>query len=217
MSILAVLNQKGGSCKTTASTNIAVELARRGKRVLIVDCDPQRSASDWRAARKAEDIVVVSIIKAAALTADVRSLASGYDIVIIDGAAIVGDMTTAAVKLADAILIPTQPTPRDLWGTADLVDVVKARHQANDGKPPAAFLVTRAFAGTKLSRDIDDALLALGLPVLDARIHNRQVYPSVEIVGMGVVEFDPNGEAAREIVAIVDELVKHKFIAKGKK
>lgn len=212
MSILAVLNQKGGSGKTTVSTNVAAELVRRGKRVLVVDTDPQQSASDWRAAREADNIPVVSISKAAALVADVRSLATGYDVVIIDGAAIVSDLTAAAVKLADAIIVPIQPTPRDLWGADDLVELVKARHAINDGKPPVAFLVTRAFSGTKLSRDIDAALLALGFPVLDARIHNRQIYPSVEIVGMGVVEAEPNGDAAREIVAIVDELIENKFI-----
>lgn len=212
MGVLAFLNRKGGSCKTTASTNIAVELARRGKRVLIIDTDPQQSASDWRAARQADNIAVVSISKANSLIGDVGKLAAGYDVTIIDGAAIVSDLTAAAVKVADAIIIPIQPTPRDLWGADDLVELVKARHAINNGLPPVAFLVARAFAGTKLSRDIDTALLALGFPVLDARIHNRQIYPSVEIVGLGVVEAEPSGDAAREIVAIVDELIENKFI-----
>ena len=212
MKILSVLNQKGGSCKTTATTNIAVECARRGRRVLIVDTDRQHSAMDWRAMRAAENVVVVSMTKAHSLAADVRDLGAPYDLVIIDGEPNISTMTAVSIKIADAILIPIQPTPRDLLGVNAIVDLIKERHSMTDGLPLTAFLVARTSASTKLSREIDVCLGALGFPVLDARIHNRQAYPSAELTGQGVVEADPAGRGAQEIVAIVDELIEHHFI-----
>lgn len=216
--ILALLNQKGGSGKTTAATSIAGELARRGRRVLIIDTDPQQSASDWRAARgDRADVTVVAVAKAAALASDAAALAAGYDTVLIDGAGSIAETTAAAVKVADAVLIPCQPAPKDVWGTHDIVDLVRARQQIGNGRPLAAFLVARAFPGTKLTRDIDEALLRQGLPVLEARMHNRQLYAQADLAGLAVCEVEPNGEAALEVAAIVDELIRNDLLQEPKK
>jgi chromosome partitioning protein len=210
---MAVLNQKGGCGKTTAVTSIAGELARRGKKVLVIDTDPQQSAGDWRAARgERADVTVVAIGKAASLASDVPALAAGYDVVLIDGAGSIADTTAAAVKVANAVLIPCQPAPKDIWGAHDIVDLVRERQQISDGRPLAAFLVARSFPGTKLSRDIDEALLRQGLPVLEARMHNRQLYAQADLAGLAVCEVEPHGEAATEVAAIVTELTKNRFL-----
>jgi chromosome partitioning protein len=84
------------------------------------------------------------------LDRDVKALRANYDWIFIDGAARLEDMTTSAVKAADVILIPVQPSPYDVWATADLVDKVKQRREITDGKLKVAFVVSRAIEGTKI-------------------------------------------------------------------
>jgi chromosome partitioning protein len=214
MSVLAVLNQKGGSGKSTTACNVAVELLRRGWTVAILDTDEQGSASDWRALRIDERIPVFGATRAASLPADARTQAKSYDVVIIDGVPNVSDLTAAAVKVADAVIIPVQPAPRDIWGASDLVDLIRTRHIVSEGVPQAAFLVSRATEGTILARGIDDALLKMGLPVFNTRLHDRQLFKQVDLTGLGVTEAEPGSAASKEVVSLVDELIENNFVRK---
>ena len=114
----------------------------------------------------------------------------------------------SAIKAADFILIPVQPSPYDIWAAADLVDLVKQRIEVTDGQLQAAFIVSRAIAGTKLGQEVADALAGYGLPVLASRIMQRVVYPSTAATGKTAFDIDPNGEAATDFNALKDELIQ---------
>lgn len=205
MSIISVLNPKGGCGKTTISTNLARALHDRGHSVLIVDSDPQGSARDWHAANENNPIELVALDRPNNVKT-LSSMAANYDYVVIDGAAKLEDMIAAAIKISDFVLIPVQPSPYDIWAASDLVDFIKARQDVTDGVPLAGFVVSRAVEGTRLGSDVREALDEYGLPVCSSTITQRQVYPQSASEGLTVFDAD-NGKAKAETLALVDELI----------
>lgn len=202
--VIAVLNQKGGSGKTTIAINLAHALRRQGKEVLIVDADPQGSARDW-SENSADGVCPVIGLDRETLSRDLQAVTESYDRVVIDGPPQLAGISAAAVRVADMVLIPVQPSPYDVWSCADLVDILEARQTVTDGLPCAAFVVSRAITNTKLSNEVSKALTGYGLPVLDARTTQRVAYPTTAATG-GTVFDDPAGPAAREIEEIRDEV-----------
>jgi chromosome partitioning protein len=130
------------------------------------------------------------------------------DFVVVDGAPQAADLAVSAIKAATFILIPVQPSPYDIWATADLVDLVKQRIEITEGKLQAAFVVSRAIKGTKIGAEVNEALAGYGLPVLEARISQRVIYPGTAAIGTTVLDDEPDGEAAKEIRALATEIVQ---------
>ncbi len=204
MPIIAVLNQKGGSGKTTISTHLARAFQLEGKRVLLIDSDPQGSARDWAAMREDQPVSTVGIDRPT-IERDIKSIAS-VDWTIIDGAPQAQDLAVSAIKAANFVLIPVQPSPYDIWATSALVDLVKQRIELTDGALKAAFVISRAIKGTKIGQEVGHVLGDYGLPVLQSRITQRVVFPSSAASGRTVFDDDADGGAAKEIQALVKEI-----------
>lgn len=204
MKVIAVLNQKGGAGKTTIATHLARALQLGGAEVLLVDSDPQGSARDWAAVREDQPVPVVGIDRPT-IERDIKSLAR-KDFVVIDGAPQAHDLAVSAIKAAQFILIPVQPSPYDIWATADLVDLVKQRIELTDGALKAAFVISRAIKNTKIGEEVSEALSGYGLPILSSRITQRVIYPTTAAAGTTVLDKEPQGEAAEEIRALASEI-----------
>jgi chromosome partitioning protein len=204
MKVIAVLNQKGGSGKTTIATHLARALQLGGAKVLLVDSDPQGSARDWAAVCEDNPLSVVGIDRPT-ISRDLKNI-SDKDYVVIDGAPQASDLAVSGIKAANFVLIPVQPSPYDIWATSDLVDLVKQRMEMTDGLLQAAFVVSRAIKGTRMGADIAEALAGYNLPVLQARITQRVSYPGTAAEGTTVLDTEPNSGAAREMVALADEI-----------
>ena len=194
MLVISVLNQKGGSGKTTIATHLARAFQVAGHDVLLIDSDPQGSARDWSAVRDEQPVPVVGIDRPT-IERDIKAV-SHKDLIVIDGA-----------PQADLVLIPVQPSPYDIWAASDLVDLVKQRIEMTDGRLKAAFVVSRAIKNTKIGAEIREALEGYGLPVLAARVTQSVAYPSTAAAGTTVLDVEPNSNAAQEIRGLADEVL----------
>jgi len=112
MLTIAVLNQKGGVGKTTLATNLAAAAHLGRKRTLLIDLDQQGSALDWYNARqegsKLAGLATVKFDRALSLP-KYREIASGFDVVVLDGPPRLGTLTRSAAVLADIVVMPVRP------------------------------------------------------------------------------------------------------------
>jgi chromosome partitioning protein len=202
--VIGILNQKGGAGKTTVATNLIRAIILDGLSALLVDQDPQGSASEWHHAGGGDNALVVGL--GPTIEKDLEKLPPGFEWVIIDGAPFDMELASAGIASSDIVVIPVQPSPWDIWAVSDLVEMIKVRQRLNNGKPKAAFLISRAVVGTNLSREVEDALSPYEIPVMRARTHSRKVYAEAPAKGNSVLDDEPDGKAAEEVREIFMEI-----------
>ena len=205
MPVIAVLNQKGGSGKTTIATNLARAYQRMGHSVLLVDSDKQGSARDWRAVEEDNPTPVIGLDHTS-LDKDLKCVGQ-HDYIIIDGSPQATEIALAAIRAADFILIPVQPSPYDLWATANLIDLVKQRIELTDNKLKAGLLISRLIKNTKIGEEVGQVLQEFELPVLESKIVQRICYPNSASLGKTVFETEKaNSEAVQEVLGLAKEI-----------
>ena len=201
--IVAVINSKGGTGKTTTVTNIAYHLHQAGESVLLVDIDPQGSSAAW-AAQNDHGVTVIQLGEQ--INRDLPKFTAGYDWVFIDCPPQMAKLAGKAIRAADVALIPTTPSPYDVWACEDMVDLVKAKMEATSDKFKAAFVITMNIKNTNLSNEIQEALDEFELPAFKSRITRSVIFPELTKDGVGVSSLSKKHPQATEIRQIVEEL-----------
>ena len=205
--IISIVNLKGGSGKTTVATNLTVALARKYK-TLLIDTDPQRSASQWFAVRESEkdNFSVISIQEDKSLKKQIPVFQSQYEHIIIDGAPQSDRISAICIYAADLVIIPVMPSPYDLWATATITERVTATKEIQPNKQ-CFFLLNRVNELASISRETAEALASLGYPVFNTRLHNRIAYADSASSGLSVLETS-NPKAKAEMEALFKEIKK---------
>ena len=206
--ILLVGGEKGGSGKSCLAQNIAVHISQKhDANVLMVDCDPQRTTSDWIQARNNDpSLKAINCIQLyGKIRNDLLSLNDRFDYVIVDCGGQDNLAMRAAMSVATYVVIPLRPKRRDLKTLPHMEDMLSTCKMVNP-KMIAAIVITQCPALPSQGKRILEAKEVVESFALNSVTFSRNIYDDSEESGSSVLEIDPSGKAADEIRAIADEL-----------
>lgn len=196
MKSLVFLSQKGGSGKTTLSVHTAVTAQEAGERVVIVDTDPQQSASTWANARQLDTPPVASISPSEIHRVLEAARAEQMTLAVIDTAPHATPEASLIAQVADLIAIPVRPSAFDIAAAGNAVEIAKAA-----GRKTVFILSACPFRSPEIG-ETRELLKQYGLPIAPMDITERRAFARAVASGTAVTEFENKGKAAAEIRAL---------------
>lgn len=200
--IVTIAQQKGGAGKTTLAASLAVAWAAEGRAVAIVDIDPQASLTRWHGARPQGVLPVLDLTSVSGWRAEkeLRQLASSHDLVVVDSPPHAETEARIAVRNADLVIVPVQPSPMDLWATRPTLELA-----ASEGTPALAVL-NRVPPRARVADEVAGRLVELGVEVAAAQLGNRTGFAAAMMEGLTVMDGSRRSAAREEIAALAAEI-----------
>lgn len=210
--IIGLVNQKGGVGKTTLSVCLAYESLLRGNRTLLIDADPQGSIMDWSDKREKElpnKLAIIAMPKKT-LHRDLKNVIDGYDMVFIDAPPRTTDITRSTILASNLVVIPSTPSPYDVWATEETIDLVRDGVVYNE-KLKYVFTINRKIVNTAVGRDVREAVHSLGedIHLLTSEVCQRVAFVETATQGLSIQEGDKEGKAKKEIEFLYDEITNY--------
>jgi chromosome partitioning protein len=182
MPVITFSSPKGGAGKTTAATILASELAERGAAVTIIDADPNKNVVDWsKLPGKPANLTVIEDVTEETIVDQIEDAASKSAFVIVDLEGTASLMVSYAISMSDFVVIPVQGSQLDAKQAARQMKLIKAQERIAGRAIPFAVLFTRSNPAIqpKTQRHIENRFRELSVPVLDARLFDREAFRAI--------------------------------------
>ena len=207
--VVGVVQVKGGAGRSTVSTNLAGELSKVGKTVLI-DCDmPQGTAASWYSVRQAKGKAGALEAETASTHRELVELVGKHqdaDFIVLDGPPRIAELTKAILILADLCIVPIGASVAEVWATSDILTLIE---EAKQVKPiNIRMLWTRYRPQTKLAQGLTKQVKdELGLVAMGTSLGMRVSY--MEALGEGLTAAELGDASAKvEVSFLANEVQK---------
>jgi len=208
--ILSTVSLKGGSGKTTIAINLAVALAHKNLKVILVDSDPlNKSCVKWSGLRDSNlpKITTVGLGDPKGLKKNIDELEKLYDYVIIDGTPALAELTGIIMLVSDFVLLPLKASCFDIWAFND--EFLPTFNKIRMLKPEldCRIILNDVQGNTKINREAIEVLEEYDIKSLKSTVGSRTIYKYCPQNGIGVIE-STSKIATREIKQLADETIK---------
>jgi chromosome partitioning protein len=200
--VITIAQQKGGAGKTTLAVNLALAALEFGRRVALVDIDPQGSLTRWSSLRPASAApITVSSVTGWRAAAEIERLAREHELVVVDSPPHAQTDAKTVIRAAHLVVIPVQPSPLDLWATGPTIELAKAERKQ------LVLVLNRVPSRSPIAEEMVAAAAELGATLARAKLGNRSSYAAAMAAGLSIREAAPNTIGAREAAKLAREIL----------
>jgi chromosome partitioning protein len=215
--VISVANIKGGVGKTTISINLSAGISDTGRKVLLVDTDPQESATDWMRKRKELDKSEIthknfhfynSEFRPRKAKETISALKKDYDLIIFDNPPKDYHTVIHIIANSDFCIIPISTSASDIKSTKQMADIIREGKKRNLFNVKPFLLISNKFIGTTVGNQFRKTIDIINVPIMRTEINHRIALLELSYLGKTIFEYDENSMAAYEFKQLAREVSK---------